>query len=512
MPINPNIALGAQQQQQPVNMLGQMGQLYALKAAKQEVEGSEALRDAFASGGDLNDPAFIQRLRAANPKMALELEAKNLAGEKVRGEILSNAYKNSREALGLVNSPESLRAYSLSQFSDPVIGPKLKAIGLTPEIAIANLDKEIATSGFETALRKASMGLERFFGDQTTRRGQDLSHSAAMAGVGATIRGQDLTDKRLREQLHTIETEAGPGVYQQFGPNAGVIRPMTQTPWSPPGATATPPAPPVNVGGGALGSGTFNPTAPIATTTGAAPSVNALAPNLTGAPTVNNLMQQQQGAGGYTQARPKGPSSITTVNAYVPASEAAQGEYIKSTRATFDQLKHAPTVLDNIEKAKALIPTAKGFMGTGGETMLEAAKFMNNRLGTSIDTAGIKSAEELNSRLFMGIMDNLKKMDAQPSQQQQAAMKQALGSIGTDPNAMGAVLDVFGDIVRGKVDIHNQEVIDAEARGTKFPYNPVIKLPPKTANIALPPIYATNGKERRVSTDGGITWNPVGAK
>ena len=102
-------------------------------------------------------------------------------------------------------------------------------------------------------------------------------------------------------------------------------------------------------------------------------------------------------------------------------------------------------------------------------------------------------------------------MDAQPSQQQQAAMKQALGSIGTDPNAMSAVLDVFGDIVRGKVDIHNQEVMDAEARGTKFPYNPVIKLPPKTSGAAAP-IYATNGKERIVSNDGGNTWQPAGAK
>ena len=508
MPINPNIALGAQQQQQPINMLGQMGQLYALKAAKQEFEGGEALRDAFASGGDLNDPAFVQRLRAANPKMALDIEAKHLAGQKTRSELEANAYKNIRETLTMVNSPESLRAFSLSQFNDPIIGPRLKAIGLTPEIAIANLDKEIATVGFSTALKKAAMGLDRFFGDETTQRGQNLSHSAAMAGVNATIRGQDLTDKRIREELHQIETGTGPGTYRKFGADAGVINPMSQAPWSPPGggtaAPVTAPAPAYGGGGGgALGSGTFGVPAPTGT--------NALAGGATPPAQTNMLLRGNQppatGAG-YTQAQPKGPSAITTVNAFVPASEAAQGEYIKSTRATFDQLKHAPTVLDNIEKAKALIPTAKGFMGTGGETMLEAAKFMNNRLGTSIDTAGIKSAEELNSRLFMGIMDNLKKMDAQPSQQQQAAMKQALGSIGTDPNAMGAVLDVFGDIVRGKVDIHNQEVTDAEARGTKFPYNPVIKLPPKTT-AASAPLYATNGKERIVSTDGGNTWQPV---
>jgi hypothetical protein len=326
------------------------------------------------------------------------------------------------------------------------------------------------------------MGLDSFFKDQTTQRGQNLSHSASMASVGATMRGQDITDKRMREQLHPIETGMGPGTYQQYGPNAGVINPMTQAPWQPRGAPVTPP----NIQGGGLGSGTYGmgggPNTLPATVGAAAPV--ATSPNMM----LQGAQPPAAAPTGYTQATPKGPASIINVNTQTTASEEAQKEFMKSSRVTYDQLKQAPTVLENIEKAKALVPTAKGFMGTGGETMLEAAKFMNNRLGTSIDTAGIKSAEELNSRLFMGIMDNLKKMDAQPSQTQQAAMKQALGNLGTDPNAMNAVLDVFGDIVRGKVDIHNTEVTGAEARGVKFPYNPVIKLkernPASTGDIA----------------------------
>jgi hypothetical protein len=208
MPINPNIALGAQQQQQPVNMLGQMGQLYALKAAKQEFEGGEALRDAFASGGDLNDPAFIQRLRAANPKMALDIEAKHLAGQKTRSELEAAAYKNTREALTMVNNPESLRAFSLSQFNDPVIGPRLKAIGLTPEIALANLDKEIATSGFETALKKASMGLDSFFKDQTSRRNTDVSSGAAYGQLALAQKKFDLEQQQQNEINRILRGEA----------------------------------------------------------------------------------------------------------------------------------------------------------------------------------------------------------------------------------------------------------------------------------------------------------------
>jgi hypothetical protein len=464
MPIDPNIALGVRPIEQP-NMLGQMGQMMALRSAQQEYEGQNALRDAFASGGNLNDPAFIQRLRAANPKMALDIEAKHLAGEKTRSELLGNAYKNSREALTTVNSPESLRAYTISQFSDPIIGPALKAKGMTPEAALANLDAEIAKSGFDNVLKKSAMGLDSFFKDQTSRANAVTATGPAYARLAYDI-------KNPTQHYFTGEDNTLMGVSTRGG---GAAAPV-------PVAGANAPPPQITMGGGGttpMGGGSSIMVNPA--------SVNAFAPV-----SQNALITQPQPAA--TPAAPAfakvraAPSAITHINAFAPASETAQAEFMKGSRATFDQLKQASTVLDNIERAKALVPTAKGFMGTGGETMLETAKFMNNRLGTSIDTAGIKSAEELNSRLFMGIMDNLKKMDAQPSQQQQAAMKQALGSLGTDPSAMNSVLDVFGDIVRGKVDIYNQEVTGAEARGIKFPYDPVIKLqgrtPASTGDIA----------------------------
>lgn len=164
------------------------------------------------------------------------------------------------------------------------------------------------------------------------------------------------------------------------------------------------------------------------------------------------------------------------VASFVPANEEAQRDFMKGLRARYDQLQSAPAVMDNIEKAKQLIPSAVAFTGSGANVKLNAAKFLNNNLGTTINTEGVKSAEELNSRLFMGVMENLKKMDSQPSQSQQAALQKGLGEIGTDPSALPRVLDVFGDIVRQKVDIHNQEVEGAEKKGVKFPYNPRIKL------------------------------------
>ena len=59
MPINPNIALGIQPQQQP-NMLGQLGQIMAIKAAQQEMEGNEDVRNAFARGAPEDPTQLLQ--------------------------------------------------------------------------------------------------------------------------------------------------------------------------------------------------------------------------------------------------------------------------------------------------------------------------------------------------------------------------------------------------------------------------------------------------------------------
>lgn len=181
----------------------------------------------------------------------------------------------------------------------------------------------------------------------------------------------------------------------------------------------------------------------------------------------------------FVQIKPSAGASrqMMAVNTQLPASEEAQKEFMKESRQTYSALKNAPQVLENIDAAKKLVPQAKGFMGAGGESVLQAASFLNNRLGTNIDTKGVESAEELRSRLFLGILDNLKKLDSQPSQQQQEALRIALGSIGTDPNALPRVLNVFEESIRTKVGLYNQEVGDAEQRGVKFPYNPKIKLP-----------------------------------
>ena len=184
------------------------------------------------------------------------------------------------------------------------------------------------------------------------------------------------------------------------------------------------------------------------------------------------------------------------VNTFVPASETAQAEFMKETRAAYSALKNSPAMFANIEAAKKLIPSASVFMGTGGEGLKQAASFLNNRFNMAINTEGVKDATELQSRLFQGILDNLKKLDSQPSERQQAALQEALGSLSTDPNALSNVLDAYADSARNKIDIHNAEVQSAITRGVKFPYDPIIKISPKPAK---PDVYVrdANGVIRK---------------
>jgi len=246
MAIDPNIAMGIRPIEQP-NMLAQMAQMMQLRSAQQEYEGQNALRDAFASGGSLSDPAFVQRLRAANPKMALDIEAKYLAGQKTQSELLGAAYKNSREALTMVNSPESLREYTISQFSDPVMGPALKARGLTPEIALANLDTEIAKSGFNTVLKKSAMGLDSFFKDETSRANAATATGPAYARLAMEQKERAEAD-RLFGKPTTTGTPAIP-----MGGGSGV---PSAAPMSAPTGGGVPNALPATVGA--------TPAAPVA--------------------------------------------------------------------------------------------------------------------------------------------------------------------------------------------------------------------------------------------------------
>lgn len=162
------------------------------------------------------------------------------------------------------------------------------------------------------------------------------------------------------------------------------------------------------------------------------------------------------------------------------ANTEAGREFIKKQSDNYEKLRDVPATLANMGRARTLATTeAKNFMGPFGESKLAITKFMRSNLPgmQNLKTEGVTNAEELQSTLFNQVMDNLKKMDASPSQYQQQVMQEAFGTLRTDPQSVPKIIDVFSDILKNRVSIHNDTVTSAESRGTTFPYDVRVRLP-----------------------------------
>ena len=155
MPINPNIALGVQQQQ-PVNMLGQMGQMMALKAASQEMQSNEDMRNLFAGGANFDDPEFQKRGYMASPKAFQELLGKRATTQKTELEVIANDIKLRRDALTNVNSNEDYLKWHDGNHVGRT-GAYFKSIGINPsrESIIAQLNQP---GGLEKLKRASALG------------------------------------------------------------------------------------------------------------------------------------------------------------------------------------------------------------------------------------------------------------------------------------------------------------------------------------------------------------------
>lgn len=256
MALNTNIALGAQPVQQQPNMLAQYAQVMGIKAAQQEMEGYEGVKNAITGGMDANDPRMLQYGKRG-------IEAFRAAGEgRVKQQdALTKAYVNQRKSLDFVSTPDDLLAHGLSQFNDPVIAPQLKAQGLTPEKLTASFQKQLATEGFESLLKKRAMGLDDWYKDQTSR-----ANAATAAGPGY----QRNQLERERFNLEKADSAEIARILQGATPTApaAVTPPMTGGGGGVTPATSVSPAP--------MGAG----PAPVAATTPASVPSAAGQPNV----------------------------------------------------------------------------------------------------------------------------------------------------------------------------------------------------------------------------------------
>lgn len=174
--------------------------------------------------------------------------------------------------------------------------------------------------------------------------------------------------------------------------------------------------------------------------------------------------------------------AITNVQNFVPAAQQIQKDAASALVKNYELLQNVPQTIQTMEQAKKLIPQAVNFTGSFGEQKLQIAKFFNNNFGTSIDSTGVQNAEQLRSALFTNVMDNLKKMDASPSQQQQQLMSKAFGTLETDPSSLPKIIDIYEDILRNKVNIHNSRVDQIKSK-VELPYELKVELPEKIQPI-----------------------------
>jgi len=249
MAIDARIALGVQPVQQQPNMLEQYAQVMGIKAAQQEMEGNNALREAYASGGDLNDPEFRRRVMAANPKVGSQLIKTNAETGKLQNEAILKRIELSREMITGINTAEDYLAWHESNHKDPVLGSYLNQRGVTAEQSRAKIIAALNTpGGLEKLKRESALGATAL---QKELMQTERSVQVAGIGAGATMRGQDLLNAR---EIEKREYERlNPSLYHFTAPDGtlmvapqrggGAARPVPMD-----GSSA--PLPPVTMGSG----------------------------------------------------------------------------------------------------------------------------------------------------------------------------------------------------------------------------------------------------------------------
>lgn len=209
MPIDPRISLGVQpiQLADPVARYGQLATIqnaqnqnalaqYQLGTAKREEETLNALNEAYAKSYDAKTGKIDRNLLRESlarggfgsklpgiEKTLLELDKEELLRKKTQGEVdlqpvelakkqsdlLDAKLKQSRSFLDTLdpadpNAPMAYLRWHEANHADPVIGPALKAQGITAEQSRAKIDAAIARGpqAFADLINGSKLGTEKF--------------------------------------------------------------------------------------------------------------------------------------------------------------------------------------------------------------------------------------------------------------------------------------------------------------------------------------------------------------
>ena len=214
----------------------------------------------------------------------------------------------------------------------------------------------------------------------------------------------------------------------------------------------------------------------------------------------------QQGVTDIAKFQPKPRAAGTTII----GERAGVNAEAKILEEGLTKLGNVTGQLANVDAVRQAIPGARGMMGTGATALTATANFLKNRLNVQFDAdalGALTDTAKIGSLLFQAVVDNLKSLDAAPSQSQQAAMQEAFGRISTDPDALYEVMDVYETAIRNKVASHNSRVDRASEGINKQFFR--IDLPPKETPPEAPPKDAAKQPAEK-KTKSGVAYTVEG--
>jgi hypothetical protein len=335
MAIDPNIAMGIRPIEQP-NMLAQMGQMMQLRQLKQEYEGTNALRDFYAEGGDINKAEDRQRLLSRAP-----VQGQKILGQESERRARDVGTIEKRQAFFInqiksATTPEHIAQITQAMYGDPDVGPMLKGIRpLSDSLAAIPTDPK----GIEEFRRRMTLGADNLFESANAQlQAKTSRYSTDVAAGTAATRLQFDRDKDTREQ-------------EQLKAVLGIVSPGTVS-----SATALP----INMGGGG-GSGGVPVTPPAGSVQTPPASVVPVTPPVGAAPVTPATSAAGQPNVLATQVAP----STTPVPVPTTVNNLGQGSQKEQLVDQISQLSRIPTTaasraLDmKVKEFNVLYPTEK---------------------------------------------------------------------------------------------------------------------------------------------------------
>lgn len=442
MAVNPNIILGVQPVQ-PTNMLGTAAQAIALKAAMQDIQGGEALRNVFAQGGDINDPTVQRQIMAANPKAGADIIKKQADIRKTQIDTLKDELAIRRDALSNVSTPEDYIAWHRGNHTG-AMGAYLNSIGVKQKSDAELMSELSKPGGLQKAIQASALGMTELQKQQMQTE-RTLKSAQISAGPGYM---------QARTSQERLAFEKGKPIGQQVGAD-GVLYNLyadgTAKPVQMGGAPAVPGAAPV-AGGAPVNN--LGPTAPVA-----AP-VNAMMQTPAGAPAVPDATPTAAAPAGGFKPMPTQSAVNISMGPQESSFQQALGQgQAKDVLANRAAAQDAASIIKTNQIGRDILNSG-AITGAGANFIVgfdQALRTMGVNLGSDASA---------NSQAYVAAMaQNTGKLIKQfgagtglSDADRDYAERAAAGKITMDERAIRKVLDINDRAARNVIENHNRSV------------------------------------------------------